>query len=149
LPQAFLNAAQIAIANSNLARGRIFVKRAVSVWKTALSSNSLEVIKPATLAQDPSKHMLYRILIKWSTTVDEVLRRLEPSNFEDWLWKREKPKHPKQRVDLRDRATFPKFINLPNKNDVDLLPIGGIGQYCPTAYADWPILATLTNIWRY
>jgi hypothetical protein len=26
-------------------------------------------------------------------------------------------------------------------------PISGIGQYCPTAYADWPILGTLTNIW--
>jgi hypothetical protein len=28
-------------------------------------------------------------------------------------------------------------------------PIGGIGQYCPTAYADWPILGTLTNITAY
>jgi hypothetical protein len=32
--------------------------------------------------------------MKWRTTVDEVPRGLETSDFEDWLWKREKPKHP-------------------------------------------------------
>jgi len=33
LPQAFLDAAQIAITNGDLARGRIFAERAVSVWQ--------------------------------------------------------------------------------------------------------------------
>ena len=42
------------------------------------------------------------------------------SDFEDWLWKREKPKHPGQLADLRSRATFPGSIDLPNENDVDL-----------------------------
>ena len=86
----------------------------------ALGGDSPEVIEPATLARDPSKHMLYGISMKWSTTVDEVPRGLEPSDFEDWLWKREKPKHPGQLADLWSRATFPGFIDLPDKNDVDL-----------------------------
>jgi len=83
LPQAFLDAAQIAIANGDLVRGRIFAERAVSVLRTALGDDSPEVIEPATLARDPSKHILYRISMKWSTTVDEVLHGLEPSDFED------------------------------------------------------------------
>jgi hypothetical protein len=38
--------------------------------------------------------------MKWRTIVDEVLHRLELSDSEDWLWKREKPKHPGQLADL-------------------------------------------------
>jgi len=36
--------------------------------------------------------------------VDEAPRGLEPSDFEDWLWKREKPKHPGQLADFRSRG---------------------------------------------
>ncbi|KAF4629215.1 hypothetical protein G7Y89_g8932 [Cudoniella acicularis] len=110
LPRAFLDAAQIAIANGDLARGHTFAERAASAWRTALGGDSPEVIEPATLARDPSKHKLYGI---------SNPRGLEPSDFEDWLWKRVKPKHPRQQVDLRDRATFPGFIDLPDENDVD------------------------------
>ena len=120
LPRAFLDAAQIAIANGDLARGRIFADRAVSAWRTALGSDSTEVIEHGALARDPSKHKLYGISMKWKTTVDEAPHGLEPSDFEDWLWKREKPKHPGPLADLRSRATFPGFIDLPDENDVDL-----------------------------
>lgn len=53
LPRAFLDAAQIAIANGDLARGRIFVERAVSAWWTALGGDSTEAIEHGTLARDP------------------------------------------------------------------------------------------------
>ena len=43
--QAFVNAAQLAIGNSDLARGRIFAERAASVWKTTLGGDSTEAIK--------------------------------------------------------------------------------------------------------
>lgn len=119
LPRAFLDAAQIVIANGDLARGRIFAERAVSGWWMALGGDSMEVIEHGTLARDPSKHKLYGLSMKWRTTVDEAPRGLEPSDFEDWLWKREKPKHPGQLADLRSHATFPGFIDLPDE-DVDL-----------------------------
>ena len=102
------------------ARGRIFAERAVSAWRTVLGGDSTEAIEHGTLVRDPSKHELYGISMKWRTTVDEAPRGLEPSDFEDWLWKREKPKHPGQLADLRSRATFPGFIDLPDENDVDL-----------------------------
>lgn len=120
LSRAFLDAAQIAIANGDLARGRIFAERAVSGWWTALGGDSIEVIEHGTLARDPSKHELYGISMKWRTIVDEAPRGLEPSDFEDWLWKREKPKHPGQLADLRSHATFPGFMDLPDENNVDL-----------------------------
>jgi hypothetical protein len=56
-----------------------------------LGSDSTEVVEYGALAQDPSKHELYGISMKWRTTVDEVPCGLEPGDFEDWLWKREKP----------------------------------------------------------
>lgn len=120
LSRAFLDAAQIAIANGDLARGRIFAERAVSGWLTALGGDSIEVIEHETLARDPSKHKLYGISMKWRTIVDEAPRGLESSDFEDWLWKREKPKHPGQLADLRSHATFPGFMDLPDENNVDL-----------------------------
>jgi hypothetical protein len=30
--------------------------------------------------------------MKWITKVDKAPQGLEPSDFEDWLWRREKPK---------------------------------------------------------
>jgi hypothetical protein len=119
LAQAFVNAAQIAIANSDLARGRIFAERAVSIWRIALGGDSIQAIEHGTLARDPSKYKLYGVSMKWRTKVDEAPRELELRDFEDWLWKREKPKHSGQLADLRSHATFPGFIGLPDENDVD------------------------------
>lgn len=120
LPRAFLDAAQIAIANGDLARGRIFAERAVSGWRTALGGDSTEVIEHGALAQDPSKLSLYGMSMKWRTTVDEVPCGHEPGDFEDWLWKRENPQVPGQLTDLRNRAIFPGFGDLPGENIVDL-----------------------------
>jgi hypothetical protein len=39
------------------------VERAVFGWRTALDSDSTEVIEYGALAQDPSKHELYGISI--------------------------------------------------------------------------------------
>ena len=116
--QALVNAAQLAIANSDLARGRIFAETAASVWKTTLGGDSTEAIKHRALAQDPSKYELCGISMKWKTKVDEVPQGLEPSDFENWLWRREKPKRPGEPAGFRNRATFPGFIDLPDENDV-------------------------------
>jgi hypothetical protein len=116
--QALVNAAQLAIANSDLARGRIFAERAASVWKTTLGGDSTEAIKHGALAQVPSKYELCGMSMKWKTKVDEALQGLEPSDFEDWLWRREKPKQPGQPVDFRNQATFRGFNDLPHENHI-------------------------------
>ncbi|KAG4435209.1 hypothetical protein IFR05_009317 [Cadophora sp. M221] len=117
--QAFVNAAQLVIANSDLARGRIFARRAASVWKTTLGSDSMEAVKYGALAQDPSKYELFGISMKWKTKADEAPQGLEPRDFEDWLWRRKKPTALRQLANLRSRGTFPGFTDLPDENDVD------------------------------
>ncbi|KAI4114452.1 MAG: hypothetical protein LQ345_004763 [Seirophora villosa] len=120
LPRAFLDAAQIAIANGDLARGRIFAERAISGWHMVQGGDSMAVIEHGTLARDPSKYEAYGISMKWRTTVDDAPHGLEPSDFEDWLWKRKKPKYPGQLADLQNRAIFPGFMDLPDDDEVDL-----------------------------
>ncbi|GJC90558.1 SET domain-containing protein 5 [Colletotrichum liriopes] len=116
--QAFADAAQLVIANSDLARGRVFAERAASVWKTALGVDSMQAIEKGALAQDPLKHELFGISTKWKTNVNESPQGLEPGDFEDWLWKREKPNPPGNLADLRSRTTFPSFIDLPERSNI-------------------------------
>jgi hypothetical protein len=120
LPRAFLDAAQIAIANGDLARGHVFVERAVFGWEMASGDDSTEVIKYRPLVQDPSRHELYGISMKWKTTVDEVPNGLKPADFEDWLWKRENSQRPGRLINLRNRTIFPGFIDLPSDKSIDL-----------------------------
>ncbi|KAH7409864.1 hypothetical protein DE146DRAFT_674726 [Phaeosphaeria sp. MPI-PUGE-AT-0046c] len=118
--QAFGNAAQLVIANTDLARGRVFAERTASVWKIILGGDSTEAIKHRALAQDPSKHELFEVSTKWKMKINETPQGLAPSDFEDWLWRREKPKALGQLANLRSRTTFPGFTDLPGENDVDL-----------------------------
>jgi len=120
LPRAFLDAAQIAIANGDLARGRIFAERAVSGWQTSSGSDCKEVLQHGSLAHDPSKLELYGKSMKWKTAVDEVPSGLGTEDFEDWLWKRDQPQRQEQPANLRNHATFPRFIDLPGENVIDL-----------------------------
>ncbi|OCK83190.1 SET domain-containing protein 5 [Lepidopterella palustris CBS 459.81] len=120
LPRAFFDAAQIAIANGDLARGRIFLEKAIFGWQTALGSDSTEVAEYGVLAKDPSKHDLYGSSMAWRTALNEVPCGLEPGAFEDWLWKREKQQCSGRQVDLRTRTTFPRFVDLPDENTFDL-----------------------------
>ncbi|KAI0115498.1 heterokaryon incompatibility protein-domain-containing protein [Nemania sp. FL0031] len=140
--QAFVNAAQLAIANGDLARGRIFAERAASVWKTTVGDDDTQAIKHGALAQDPSKYELHGVSTKWKTKVDEVPQGLEPSDFEDWLWRREKPNG---LGNLRRRENFPGFIDLPDENDIDLefYTSSNTGSYRPRRH--WCFLGEIVD----
>lgn len=43
--QAFVNAAELAIPNGDLARGHVFAQRAALIWKTALGADSTQAIQ--------------------------------------------------------------------------------------------------------
>lgn len=76
LPRVYCNAAQIAIANGDLVRGRIFAERAVKGWQTAYGTDSQEVIWNSFLARTPAKCELYRLSMKWKTFFNEVQKGL-------------------------------------------------------------------------
>ena len=116
LSRAYFDAAQIVIANGDLARGRIFAERAVEGWRTAQGSDSEEVIKHGVIAKNPSKLQIYGISMRWKTSAHEIPEGLNQVDFEDWLWRREKPiKHKslEQLTSLRNREIFPAFADLP------------------------------------
>lgn len=114
LPRAFLDAAQIVIANGDLARGRIFAEKAMLGWTILEGDDSANVLKNKALSKDPSKHMLYGRSMKWKTAVDDVPSGLDSIEFENWLWRREKPQRPRQPGDFRNQVTFPAFSGLPD-----------------------------------
>jgi hypothetical protein len=141
LPRAFIDAAQVAIANGDLARARIFAERAVLGWIVLGGDDSSQVLQHRAFSQDPSKHDLYGMSMKWKTAVDDVPQGLDSKEFEDWLWRREKPKQPEQPVDIdtgfdmvprlskgavdrQNWQSFIKFIKAHYKNDelVDVKP---------------------------
>jgi hypothetical protein len=68
LPRAFLDAAQIAIANGDLARARIFVERAVLGWIVLEGDDSSQGLQYKALIQDPSKHELYGMSMRLPDT---------------------------------------------------------------------------------
>ena len=65
LARAYFDAAQIAIANSDLSRGRVFADRAIQGWRTAHGNDCEEVITYAPLARDSSKFPMYGMSGKW------------------------------------------------------------------------------------
>ncbi|KAI1144792.1 heterokaryon incompatibility protein-domain-containing protein [Nemania diffusa] len=144
--QVFVNAAQLAIANSDLARGRIFAEKATSVWKTTVGDDDPQAIKHDALAQDPSKYELCGVSMKWKTKVDEVPQGLEPSDFEDWLWRREKQNG---LGTLRRRATFPGFVDLPGENEINLefYKRSNTGSYRPRRH--WCFLGEIVDFTRF
>ena len=119
LPRAFLDAAQIAIANGDLARARIFAERAVLGWIVQEGDDSPKVLQNRALSDDPSKHELFGLSVRWKTAVDSIPQVLDSKEFEDWPWRREKPKRPGEPADFRNLATFPGFIDLPDEDDYD------------------------------
>ncbi|OBT60796.1 hypothetical protein VE03_09899 [Pseudogymnoascus sp. 23342-1-I1] len=114
LPRAFLDAAQIAIANGDLARASIFAEKAMLGWAVLGGDDSSNVLTNKALSKDPSKHGLYGHSMKWKTAVNDTPSGLDPAEFDNWLWRREKPKQPGQPTDFRNQTTFPAFSDLPN-----------------------------------
>ncbi|KAF2010835.1 SET domain-containing protein [Aaosphaeria arxii CBS 175.79] len=88
LTRAYPDAFEIAIANGDLARARIFAERCLSLYRITGGDDSPEVPQYSELVQDPTRHLYFGMSMKWKTTLDEVPQGLGTEEFEDWLWKR-------------------------------------------------------------
>lgn len=142
LSRVYLDAAQVAIVHGDLARGHIFAERAVRGWRISGGSDSKHVIEYGALPQNPSQLPLYGLSMLWKTRMNDVPNALESTEFEDWLWKREKSPRLGARVGLRNREIFPAFNGLPDERYVDLgFYRGGPGQ--PNRH--WCFLAEIVD----
>jgi hypothetical protein len=88
LARAFFDAAQMVITHGDLARGRIFARKAVSEWERTAGKDCMEVIHHRKLSEDPSLSELYGLSMKWKTGISDIPTGLQPNTFEDWLWRR-------------------------------------------------------------
>ncbi|KAG6292108.1 hypothetical protein E4U09_003566 [Claviceps aff. purpurea] len=114
----YAEAVSLTIARSDLARGRVFAQKAAAIWTTILGSDSTRAIKYADLARDPSTHEKYGTSSVWRTAVSEVPQGLGPDDFDNWLWRREKPKAVVPKVMLPPtQAFFSAFSDLPRNTD--------------------------------
>jgi hypothetical protein len=121
LMRTYMDAAQIAIAKGDLARGRIFAERAVDGWRTAYGDDCEEVDKYRALCRNPATLPLFGLSMDWKTTVDEVPQGLTPIDFDEWLWRRGKGSRREQlqcSTGFRDCKVFPGFTALSKKSSV-------------------------------
>jgi hypothetical protein len=118
LARTYIDAAQVAIAKGDLARGRVFAERAVDGWRASGGYDSKEVLEHSDLCKNPAKLQLYGLSMEWKTTVNEVPQGLDPSEFADWLWRRETQTN-RELVQcltgFQDREVLPSFAGLSNQ----------------------------------
>ncbi|KAG6131484.1 hypothetical protein E4U12_003651 [Claviceps purpurea] len=118
--QALEEAACLVIAHGDLARGRVFSERAASIWTTIWGSDSPRAIMWGTRARDLSLHERFGYSMSWKTAVDEVPHGLGPDDFENWLWKREKPTELAPPANLPSRSCFSGL----HLQETSLVPLG-------------------------
>jgi hypothetical protein len=142
--RAYFDAAQIAITNGDLARGSVFAERAVEGWRIAHGSDCDEVVNQTPIIHDPTKLAVYGLSTRWKTSLNETLPQLDSRDFEDWLWRREKPKASGRSTRLRNRDVFPSFADLPVKSRFESGPLESFGDRDRPSH-HWCLLAEIVG----
>lgn len=86
--RAYYDAFQIAIANGDQARARVFAQRAKELRAILQGDDSPSTTAHGKYADDPTTHRLYGTTNKWRQAVTKVPKGLSAEDFEDWLWKK-------------------------------------------------------------
>jgi hypothetical protein len=84
VPRAYYDAFQIAIANGDETRARIFAERAYAARVVVEGDDSPEAVRLAQLVDKPTQHRLYGLFVDNPEEV-EIPQGLDESTFEDWL----------------------------------------------------------------
>jgi hypothetical protein len=87
--------------------------------------------------------------MRWETAVDDLPQGLDSKEFENWLWRREKPKQPGQPVDFRSRVTFPGFNDLPHENHIDPEFYAIVDELAYRPRRHWLFLAEIVDFSRF
>ncbi|KAF1974535.1 hypothetical protein BU23DRAFT_94962 [Bimuria novae-zelandiae CBS 107.79] len=121
LYEAYLERAALALAHSDLARGKIFFERAYEAYMTEHGPDDETAVERRDKLQNVSRSGCYGQSTRWKTLEADALPIKSISElFEDWLWKRiEDIPKPTQYADLYDRSTFLGIGGLPTKGLYD------------------------------
>ncbi|ORY59255.1 uncharacterized protein BCR38DRAFT_446010 [Pseudomassariella vexata] len=78
---------QIAVANGDLARAKVFAQRYYNETITCFGKDNPEADTSMALVKNPEKHGLYNKNGKWKQGVDKIPKDWSEEKFEEWLWK--------------------------------------------------------------
>lgn len=93
VPRAYYDAFQIAIANGDEARAKIFAERSYAARVIIEGDDSPEAAKLKQLADRPTQHRLYKAYVESQQGISPP-QEMDGLEFDDWLWReKEWPKH--------------------------------------------------------
>jgi SET domain len=87
VPRAYYDAFQVAIANGDQARARVFAQRSRDSRVVVEGEDSEAVERLAGLVERPNSHRLFGTKMGWRTDVNKTPRNMTESEFEKWLWR--------------------------------------------------------------
>ena len=82
------DAFQIAIANGDEARAKLFAERAYAVRVIVEGEDSPDTALMKQYAARPASHRLYGTTMKWKQPIMKIPQNLGEEEFEKWLWKK-------------------------------------------------------------
>ncbi|KAI9752906.1 MAG: hypothetical protein M4579_005424 [Chaenotheca gracillima] len=91
IPRLYYDVLQIAIANGDQARAKVFAERACAARTVLEGADSPETIRLKEFAEKPAKHRLFETTEKWKQALKAVPEGLSELEFDDWLWRRKRP----------------------------------------------------------
>ncbi|KAL2820984.1 SET domain-containing protein [Aspergillus cavernicola] len=146
VPRLYYDAFQIAIANGDQARARVFAEKAYAMRIILEGDDSPTTIRLSNLIRDPSTHSLYGMSMRWESNMNAVPRTLPEQEFEEWLWQKSATRSETGVANLRDQTYFPAFEGLPDENNIDLdyYDSGDGFRYTPRKH--WCFLAEVVEV---
>lgn len=82
------DAFQIAIANGDEARAKLFAERAYTERVIVEGEDSPDTARMKQFAARPASHRLYGTTMKWRRPAEKIPQGMSEEEFENWLWKK-------------------------------------------------------------
>ncbi|KAF5021929.1 hypothetical protein F66182_6032 [Fusarium sp. NRRL 66182] len=142
---AYYDAFRIAVAHKDLARAKVFAERASSARMAIEGHDSTEVRRLKRLVKKPAQHRSHGVTSQWKSATKDVPQDLGDKEFEDWLWRVQKPQA-LQLADLRNEDSFPSFQNLPWDTELDLGFYASTDGFYYRPRKNWAFLGEIVHI---
>ncbi|KAK0750134.1 hypothetical protein B0T18DRAFT_366186 [Schizothecium vesticola] len=85
--RAYYDAFQVAIANGDQARAKVFAKRCYASRVMVAGEDSEDAAKAKEMMKRPAEHRLFGTTMKWKQAAGKVPSGLSEEAFENWLWR--------------------------------------------------------------
>lgn len=105
--EAYLNAFKVTLSNNDQARAKVFLQKALVDVQAFWGQDHIDYI----FGKDAQKRLNRRVCLhplsnQWESDIDDVPKLKDPTEFDDWLWRRKKRnvKNKKKRCEKEKKA---------------------------------------------